>query len=147
MYNQILLPLDGSSMAEQALPHAISIAKRFKSELILLRVPVPLPSPQTTVASSLFRAEKEAASFIREYMESIAANVQEQGITTQIVITKGRPHLQIIQYSENENVDLIVMCTRGQSGLNRWLMGSITDRVVRGANVPVLLIRAQKIEV
>ena len=134
-------------MAEQAMPHAISIAKRFQSELVLLRVPVPIPSLQATAATDLQRAEKEAAIFIREYMESIATNVQEHRITVQTIITKGRPHLQIIQYAEKKKVDLIVMCTRGQSGLNRWMMGSTTDRVVRGAEVPVLLVRAQKIEV
>ena len=58
----------------------------------------------------------------------------------------GRPHLQIIEYAESNQVDLIVMSTRGQSGLSRWLMGSVADRVVRGAGVPVLLVRERKEE-
>ena len=58
----------------------------------------------------------------------------------------GRPHLQIIQYAETNQVDLTVMSTRGQSGRSHWLMRSVSDRVVRGANVPALLVRARKEE-
>jgi nucleotide-binding universal stress UspA family protein len=55
----------------------------------------------------------------------------------------GTPHDQILTYAETNDIDLIVICTRGQSGfLSRWLMGSVSDRVVRGARVPVLVVRA-----
>ena len=147
MYKRILLPLDGSPLAEQALPHAIAIAERFQSELVLLRVLVPLPRPPTTAEAALQKAEEAMAVFVREYLERVAAGVQEHGITVQMITVEGRPHLQIIQYAETNQVDLIVMCTRGQSGLSRWLMGSVSDRVVRGASVPVLLVRAQKRDV
>jgi len=103
MYKQILLPLDGSPLAEQALPHAIAVAEHFQSELTLLRVLTPLPIPPATSEAAQKRAENAIA-------------------------------------------DMIVMCTRGESGLSRWLMGSVSDRVMRGANVPVLMIRAQKQE-
>ena len=146
MYKRILLPLDGSPLAEQALPHAIAIAERFQAELILLRVLIPLPKPMATAEAALQRAEKERAVFVREYMERVAADVVEHGITVEIITNGGRPHLEIIQYAETNQVDLIVICSRGQSGLSRWLMGSVSDRVVRGANVPVLLVRAQKRE-
>lgn len=63
----ILLPLDGSHLAEQALPHAITIAKSFQSEIIILRVLVPLPSPPTTNEAALMRAEKATDIFVREY--------------------------------------------------------------------------------
>ncbi|MEE8390256.1 MAG: universal stress protein [Anaerolineae bacterium] len=146
MYKRILLPLDGSPLAEQALPHAIAIAERFQSELVLLRVLIPLPRPPTTAEAALQRAEKATTVFAREYLERVAAGVQERGITVQMITIEGRPHLQIVQHAETNQVDLIVMCTRGQSGLSRWLMGSVSDRVVRGAGVPVLLVRAQKKE-
>jgi nucleotide-binding universal stress UspA family protein len=84
--------------------------------------------------------------FGREYLERLAADVQERGIRVHLATTVGRPHLQIIQYAEANHVDLIVMSTRGQSGLSRWLMGSTADRVARGASVPVLLVRAPKEE-
>ncbi len=146
MYKHILLPLDGSPLAEQALPHAITVAKSFQSEIIILRVLVPLPSSPTTNEAALKRTEKEMDFFVREYLGRIAASVQEHGITVQIIVIKGRPHMQIIQYAETNPVDMIVMSKRGESGLSRWLMGSVADRVVRGANVPVLMVRAQKQE-
>ncbi len=146
MYNRILLPLDGSPLAEQALPHAIAMAERFQSELVLLRVLIPLPRPPTTAEAALQRAEEATAVFVREYLERVAAGVQERGITVQMITIEGRPHWQIIQYAETNQVDLIVMCTRGQSGLSRWLMGSVSDRVARGVGVPVLLVRARKEE-
>jgi len=144
MYKRILLPLDGSPLAEQALPHAIAMAEHFHSELVILRVLIPLPSTVTTTEAALQRAAEEAAVFAREYLDRIAAGVQEHGITVQMVTLGGRPHYQIIQYAETNQVDMIVMSTRGQSGLSRWLMGSVSDRVVRGANVPVLMVRTQK---
>ena len=146
MYKSILLPLDGSPLAENALPHAIAIAERFQAELVLLRVLIPLPRGQTTKEAALLRAEKETAGFVREYMERIAVSVQERGITVQLIVIGGRPHTEIIQYAESNHIDLIVMCTRGESGLSRWLIGSVSDRVMRGANVPVLMVRAQKLE-
>jgi nucleotide-binding universal stress UspA family protein len=140
-----LLPLDGSPLAEQALPHGIAIAERFQSELVLLRVIVPLSRSHTTADASLQRADDVSAVYAREYLERVAADVQERGFTAQITTIAGRPQYQIIKYAETNQVDLIVMSTRGQSGLSRWLMGSVSDRVVRGANVPVLMVRSQKI--
>ena len=85
------------------------------------------------------------AVYAREYLERVAADVQERGFTAQIITIRGRPHWEIINYAETNQVDLIVMSTRGQSELSRWLMGSVSDRVVRGANVPVLMVRTRKI--
>ena len=146
MYKRILLPLDGSALAEQALPHAAAHADHFGAELILLRVLDPLPRPPTATPAALQTAEDATMEFVREYLERVAADVQERDIKVHKAIAAGRPHLQIIQYAETNQVDLIVMSTRGQSGLSRWLMGSVADRVVRGAGVPVLLARARKEE-
>jgi nucleotide-binding universal stress UspA family protein len=146
MYERVLVPLDGSALAEQALPHAVAIVKRFQAELILLRVLVPLPRPPAAIPAVLQKAEEATMKFAREYLERLEADVQERDVKVQKATTVGRPHLQIIQYAETNQVDLIVMSTRGQSGLSRWLMGSVADRVVRGAGVPVLLVRARKEE-
>ena len=133
-------------MAEQVLPHAIAMAERFQSELVLLRVHIPLPRSPEAAEAALRRAEKATAILVREYLEGVAARLLEQGIKAQTIDMEGRPHLQIIQYAETNQVDLIILCARGQSGLSRWMMGSVTDRVLRGAKVPVLLVRAQKKE-
>lgn len=146
MYKRILLPLDGSPLAEQALPHAIALAEHYHSELILMRVLIPLPSPPTTTEAALQRATEEMAILAREYLERVAAGIREHGIPVQMITIGGRPHYQILQYSETNQVDLIVMCSHGQSGLSRWMIGSVADRVIRGANVPVLLVRAHEKE-
>ena len=131
MYKRVLIPLDGSPLAEQALPHAIAQARRSQAELILLRVLEPFAHARGLSLGDLKR---------------IASDVRQQDVPVQAVIIGGRPHVEIPQYAETNEVDLIVMSTRGQSGLSRWLMGSVADRVVRGANVPVLLVRARKEE-
>jgi len=146
MYKRILLALDGSPLAEQALPHAIALAERFQSELVLLRVLVPLARPPTVAEVAIQRAEEATMALVREYLDRITAQVQERGIEVQAVIIVGRPHVQIIQYAETNQIDMVVICTRGQSGLSRWLMGSVSDRVVRGVDVPVMLVRARKEE-
>ena len=144
MYKRVLIPLDRSSLAEQALPHAIAQARHFQAELILLRVLEPFPHVRGLSLGDLERVEQQANTWAREYLERLADEIRQQGIPVQPVIIDGRPHVEIPQFAETNQVDLIVMSTRGQSGLSRWLMGSVADRVVRGANVPVLLVRAAK---
>jgi nucleotide-binding universal stress UspA family protein len=145
MYKHILLPLDGSALAEQALPHALAQAERFEAELTLLKVIEPLPRRGTSMSQAAFeRAEEEMKTWAREYLEGVAGKLQEQGISVQTATPLDEPHRAIVRLAERNQVDLIVMCTRGQSGISRWLMGSVADRVVRGAKVPVLLVRALK---
>jgi nucleotide-binding universal stress UspA family protein len=146
MYRRVLMPLDGSPLAEQALPHAIAQARHSQAELILLKVLEPFPHARGLSLGNLKRIEQQASTWARQYLECLAADIRQQGIPVQEVTIDGRPHAVIAQFAESNQVDLIVMSTRGQSGLSRWLMGSVADRVVRGATVPVLLVRAQKEE-
>jgi nucleotide-binding universal stress UspA family protein len=83
---------------------------------------------------------------VEKYMESACSEVQERGLRVKSNILEGRPHTEIVRFAETKQVDLIVISTRGQSGLSRWLMGSVADRVARGVSVPVLLVRSQKVE-
>ena len=146
MHKRILIPLDGSALAEQALPHAIAQAQRFEAELVLLRVLAPLPSAPIVGEVARGRARASLNASASEYFERIVARVQEQDIPVRVATVEGSPHVKITEFAEANEVDLIVMSTRGQSGLSRWLMGSVADRVVRGATVPVLLVRARKEE-
>lgn len=145
MYKRILLPLDGSTLAEQALPHAVAQAECFGAELILLRVVEPImPTDVVVPREAIRRAEERTKALTQEYLERVAARVRERGIPVQIVTIEGFPYVQIVQFAEANQIDLIVLCTRGRSGVSRWLMGSVADRVVRGAKVPVLLVQATK---
>ena len=145
MYSRILLPLDGSPLAEQALPHAAALAECFQAELILLKVLVPLVSNINLPPGAVKKAEIATRELAGEYLDRVAARVQDKEIPVKVVTVIGRPHEEIVRFAETEQVNVVVMCTRGHSGVvSRWLMGSVADRVARSVNVPVLLIRAQK---
>jgi nucleotide-binding universal stress UspA family protein len=139
MYKRILLALDGSELAEQVLPHAVAQSSRFGAELVLLQVVEPFPRAGILWQEDVNRAEKQAMEEARDYLEAIAISIQERGLVVRPTVLQGQPDLSIVQFAETNNVDLLVICTRGHSGLSRWLMGSVANRVVRGATVPVLL--------
>ena len=146
MYNRILLPLDGSAMAEQALPYAIAQAEQFAALLILLWVVEPLPHVRGMSLADVEAIKRQTGERAQEYLDRVAATAREEGITVQAATVEGRPNVAILQFAEKNQVDLIVICSRGRSGLSRWLMGSVADRVVRGATPPVLLVRARQEE-
>jgi nucleotide-binding universal stress UspA family protein len=131
-------------LTEQALPYAIAQAKRFEAELILLQVLPPLPSGPLMGEVARSHAEASSNALARECLERVAASVQEDDIPVQVATAQGSPPAPITAFAEAIEAGLIVMSTRGQSGLSRWLMGSVADSVVRSANVPVLLVRSRK---
>ena len=145
MYKRILLALDGSAMAEQALPVAVNHANRFQSELYLIRVVSPLiKSYRTGMAtiSAIEKAEEQLRGIAEDYLEGIAKKISEENIDVNIATRIGIPYKEIISYSDQNKIDLIVMCTRGESGFTRWMLGSNTDYVIRGTKVPVLAVPA-----
>ena len=142
MYKRILVPLDGSQLAEQALPHAAIHARQFGAEIVLLKVLGPLPEPSMSSPRVMRSAAAASAQLAREYLEGVAAGLREEGIPVEVAAVEGKPYVQIIRFAEENEIDLIAMSTRGHSGLSRWLLGSVADRVARGATVPLLLIQA-----
>jgi nucleotide-binding universal stress UspA family protein len=144
MYKRIVVPLDGSELAEQALPHALAQAGQFGAEVVLLKVLEPLRDVLYSAPAAVHTAEELSAQLAHQYLEGVAAGVREQGIAVQVAEVEGEPYVEIIRYAEEQAADMIVMSTRGHSGLSRWLLGSVADRVVRGATVPVLLVQCQE---
>jgi nucleotide-binding universal stress UspA family protein len=143
MYKRILVPLDGSKLAEQAIPHAATLAEQFGAEIVLLKVLGPLPDPSMAGRGVVRSAEAASAQLARDYLEVVAANLRDQAIPTQTGTIEGKPYIEIVRFAENHEIDLIVMSTRGYSGLSRWLLGSVADRVVRGATIPLLLVQVR----
>ena len=139
MYTRILLPLDGSDTAERAVPHATRQAERFRAQLILLRAVEPILYARSLEA--LDDVVQQRLDWARDYLESVATEARERGIPVKTVVMEEAPHVAITQYAETNQVDLIVLSSRGLTGPSRWLMGSVADRVVRGARVPVLLVK------
>jgi nucleotide-binding universal stress UspA family protein len=146
IFKRILLPLDGSRLAEQAIPYAVAQAGSFGAELILCSVFEPLWATSGVSRAILEPVERRINALAREYLEGVAAGIQEQNISVQVATTQGHPHHEIVRFAEANQVDLVVICTRGHSGFNRRLMGAVADRVMRGASAPVLLVRPPKEE-
>lgn len=145
MYRRILITLDGSELAEQALPTALALVEQFESELFLLRVVMPLPKSYRAGAASaavVEAAERDAVQKAGGYLDGVAAGIREKGLAVQVAARFGNPSKAIIEFVRQNQIDLLVMCTRGQTGPARWLLGSVTDHVVRGSLIPVVIVPA-----
>ena len=145
MYRRILVTLDGSDLAEQALSTALVLAEQFDSELILLRVVMPLPISYRAGAASaaaIEAAEKDAVLEAADYLDGVATGIREKGFGVQVATRLGNPSKAIIEFVQQNQVDLLVMCSRGQTGPARWLLGSVTDHVVRASSIPVVVVPA-----
>ncbi len=143
MYTHVLCPLDGSELAERALPHAVAQAKAFGARLTLLRVVevplVPVMPEGITVDIDLLPHLREDA---RQYIATQVAALREQVSELHGEVMEGRAAETIADFAVDRGVDLIVMATHGRSGLSRLAFGSVADRVLRLAHCPVLLVRA-----
>lgn len=144
MYNRILVPLDGSPLAEAVLPHAQALAVSEEAEIVLLRVSAD-PAAEfsfsdPSLASSLIDSlEAESLS----YLQSIRARLQRAGLRTSFLIRQGAIAETILQIAAEVHADVVAMSTHGRSGFSRLLLGSIANRVVNQSSIPVLLIRPQ----
>ncbi len=148
MYHKILLPTDGSKYAEKAAEHAIWIASQSDAEIIVLNVMdtsslVGLPAEDLTVRVTEILKE-EAHKSLDKVDDLVREFKKEEGLTKDIKLIKetreGSPADVILKTVEDEGVDLIVMGTSGKHGLDRFLLGSVTEKVVRSANCPVLAV-------
>jgi len=141
-YKNILVPLDGSNTAEVALPHAFALARLSGAEVMLLLVvpPVePLVQADKPVIDEQWPARKAR---VIEYLNSLSERADCEGLTLQSAVESGPPAETILEFAAKRSIDLIVMATHGHSGMKRWLLGSVAEKVLRAADRPVLLIRA-----
>jgi nucleotide-binding universal stress UspA family protein len=102
------------------------------------------PSPSAHELEKRYQewASRYRASLARDNLQDAAADAQQRDIPVHVSTVEGHAPTEIVGFAEENGVDLIVMSTRGRAGLSRWLMGSVADRVIRGTDVPVLLVRA-----
>ncbi len=146
MYKQILVPLDGSELAEKALPHAEELARRFGARLILFSVVESVvvysqPGVVGPIVSVTFNIEEEIEK-TKGYLGNVAGKLRQAGLDASTEVRQGDAASQICDFAREIGAELIVMSTHGRSGVRRWVYGSVADRVLRGANVPILLVRA-----
>lgn len=142
MYKKILVPLDGSELAEAVLPHVEAIAKANDAQVVIVRVAIN-PATEFAMTDPYIAGQmvQSLESNAKEYLNEMCKRLTEQGLKVSMQIAEGPIADSILQVATDEKIDLIAMSTHGRSGVARWLIGSIADKVVRGANIPVLLIR------
>jgi nucleotide-binding universal stress UspA family protein len=170
MFKKILVPCDGSDLAQGSVfPHVESLAEKMDAEVIILRVvspppgrsgsafkpgapelPIPLPvTPEDalTALHPIYR-DQEIASAEDEARRSVAqaeGMFRDKGVKVRSQVLLGQPAEEIIDYAAEQDVDLIVMCSHGRSGIGRWVFGSVTEKVLRGTASPVLVIRPEQL--
>lgn len=144
-YHHLLVPLDGSELAELALNDAFSIAKFSQADITLLQVIYPIDqviAPDTTHTIFIDEQWQHQEQLALDYLNNICERMSCEGVRTDTVVQMGLPAETIIDYAHHQPIDLIVMATHGRSGLQRWVLGSVADKILRGADLPVLLVRA-----
>jgi len=143
---KILVPLDGSDAGQAALPYAETLAKQMGASISLIQV---IPSPATMDPSisggpywiKFVEAINDTA---QDYLSGIAKKLTQQGIQTTYEVMSGDPAYKIIEHAEHEMAGLIAMSTHGRTGIARWVLGSVTDKVMHGAKMPIWIVRPPK---
>ncbi|MGQ9674977.1 MAG: universal stress protein [Chloroflexota bacterium] len=140
MIRRILVPLDGSKMAERILPHVEYLARLTNAELTLLCIAVPLQIYTDHVVTYPVdeRAQLDEAW---EYVADVAASLRDRGLRAEAVARYGNAADEIVNFAQEAGADLIAMSTHGRSGLGRWVFGSVAEKVLRASSKPILLLK------
>ena len=126
MYKRIMVPLDGSDLAQTALPHALELCRALSATLVLLHV------------RDTRQGSPEAARRFLDFTRSRHAN---DGVTIETLVREGPVAEAIVRAAKQEQIDVIAMATHGRSGLQRAVYGSVAEHVLRSSTRPVLLVR------
>ena len=147
MYKKIMVPLDGSELAECVIPHVEAIAEGCQAEeLVLLRIVEP--ERVYTVSDSAMdpnlaaARESERRKAAETYLETIAGHFPQHIMECTCKAITGRVAEKLVDYCEENHVDLIIIATHGRSGVTRWVRGSGADKILHSSTIPVLMVRA-----
>ena len=144
MYSKVLVPLDGSELAECVLPHVKAIARGCSTGDVML---VEVVEPQAIWALEGIEAvdfvalQKADMAAAKEYLSKVQSQLTSEGLNVSSEVLEGKAAESIIEFAEQNAVDLIAIATHGRSGISRWVFGSVADKLLRSSHVPVLMIR------
>jgi nucleotide-binding universal stress UspA family protein len=146
LFKKIMVPLDGSKLSENALVAAVALAQKAQAELILLSVPIMkhvMVMPEYSGYATMLPEQslEDSRHDFKEYLAHLCDNRIPSQLATRIEVVDGDEASVIVDRASAEQVDLIVMATHGRSGLSRWMMGSVTEKVLQQAPCPVLAVR------
>jgi len=139
---KILVPLDGSKLAEVSLPYVEELAKVMGSEVTLIRVIEPIDSMARPFIGSMesdLKAEEEKRAVA--YLKEKEKELRDKGVTVKAESLHGKAAEEVVKYADDKSVSLIVQATHGYSGITKWLFGVITTKIVEEASQPILLVR------
>ncbi len=142
LYKNILLPTDFSKGSEEAYEHAKDIAKSMGAKVHLLHViqPVVYPTGIELAHESLINLESDLEKIGEENLNKVSERLKTVGVESKNTILMGKPSEQIMEYVNKYNIDLVVIATHGSSGIERFLFGSTTEKVIRKVQCPVLVV-------
>lgn len=143
MIDHILVPVDGSALAECVLPHTAALARAFEARVTVLRVVERVPDGEKREAVDplnwhIRKAEAEA------YVDQVVNRLQEIDLRAEKVLLEGTAAERIVNFAHDRDVDLIIISSHGQSGLSRWNINSVVQKVILRAFLPTLIVRAYK---
>ena len=150
MYKHIMVPLDGSQLAECVLPHVVGVVTGCGvPRVTLVRVVTPLRIYGTELDASvspeiMAKVESETLNTARVYLNKQAQSLARSGVQADVKVLFGNVLEALTDYAEKNAVDLIVIATHGRGGVTRFVMGSVADRIMRSSRVPVLMIRPRE---
>ena len=148
MYEKIMVPLDGSELAECVLPHVEGFIKGCHvSNVVFVRVVEPITAPVGIGNVYIGREESRERestrkSAVKDYLNQIVDRLKHEGTELHSEVLVGRVADSLADYTEKNDIDLILIATHGRSGVTRWVRGSVADKILRYSNVPVLMVRA-----
>ena len=145
MYEKIMVPLDGSELAECVLPHVEGFIKGCHvSNVVFVRVVEPITEPNgISIGTEKWReSESTRKSAAKDYLNQIVDRLKDEGTELHSEVLVGRVADSLADYTEKNDIDLILIATHGRSGVTRWVRGSIADKTLRSSNAPVLMVRA-----
>jgi nucleotide-binding universal stress UspA family protein len=146
-FAHVLIPLDGSALAEEAIGPALALGQLMEVEYTLLEaieVPVLGYAPAAQVAGLDDQVLEQWRADALARLEQVAARMRERGVVVHTRVAYGRPAVTIIEYAREHAADLIALTRHGRGGARQLLLGSVADKVVRGAGVPVLIQRSRE---
>ncbi len=146
MYQKVLVSLDGYELAGCVLPHVEALAHGCQvKNVVLIRVAEPFHPPAGDYVfnfEEMQRMEAQQNQAAKDYLRKISSKISLAGAVVKTEVLSGSPAEILADYAAKNQVDLIVIATHGRSGVGRWVWGSVADRILRSACVPVMMVRA-----
>lgn len=144
MYREVVVPLDGSELAEEVLPHVAEMIRGRDSQVYLLSVTPMMRGVASSIVDSHPNAgeRQRVEQELKKYLRKVGRRLEPVAAEVEVAVRSGRPADEVLAFADNVGADLIAMTTHGRSGIRAWIFGSVADRIMRGATCPVLLVRA-----